>query len=223
MSANPMLMFRDLQTNTVGRELPTRPAQRSAPRTDKEQNRAKASGSGYQTHQYTKDKGKGKETEVREPSSYDDPGKQGDRQDTPSTENTLDLVEDVAMESAKEIEAESRTLQPPQVHSAPMLSDVHQEHHSASRVLVVKPAIMEATGPVFKHGPKESILIKLLDEATIARFNVKDFLCNTDITLKFGQLLDRSPQIRAQLTRYLQAKVPSRKGRRKPINTMAVV
>ncbi|TAQ83558.1 hypothetical protein B7494_g8119 [Chlorociboria aeruginascens] len=61
---------------------------------------------------------------------------------------------------------------------------------------------------------KDSIPIKLVDETALTRFDIAGFLCNTDITLKFGQLLDRSPQIRAQLARHLQAKVPSRKKRR---------
>jgi hypothetical protein len=42
-------------------------------------------------------------------------------------------------------------------------------------------------------GPKESVPIKLILESFIERFNVAGFLYNTDITIKFGQLLNRLP------------------------------
>ena len=71
--------------------------------------------------------------------------------------------------------------------------------------------------------PKESIPIKLIEEAQIDRFDVVDFLANTGITLSIGQLLDRSPQCRAQLARLLQSSVPSRKPRRRnAVQAMAV-
>jgi FAD/FMN-containing dehydrogenase len=47
------------------------------------------------------------------------------------------------------------------------------------------------------------VKFKDVRSAFIAATHVGEFLCNTDITLKFEQLLDRSPQIRAQLARYL--------------------
>jgi len=96
---------------------------------------------------------------------------------------------------------------------------VNDESPSAKKV-----HFQQSASQTFKTAPKnkDSIPIRLVEDTTLSRFDVANFLCGTDITMKFGQLLDRSPQIRAQLARYLQSKVPSRRHGKKQRAAMSV-
>ncbi|RDW83190.1 hypothetical protein BP5796_04681 [Coleophoma crateriformis] len=68
---------------------------------------------------------------------------------------------------------------------------------------------------------KETIPIKLIDTA-VTRSDAAGFLRDTGISLKSGQLLDRSPQNRARPARYLQPNPGNRKGRRHLMTADAV-
>jgi hypothetical protein len=59
--------------------------------------------------------------------------------------------------------------------------------------------------------PKETIPINLASGRE--RFDIREFLYNTHITMPIYQLLDRSPQIRAQMAKQLQSSRATRRGK----------
>ena len=93
------------------------------------------------------------------------------------------------------------------------------------RQLNRRRAVIEAyeTSPTSpKHsydGPKETIAINMAKDRN--RFQITKFL-DTPITLPIWQLLDRSPQIRAQLARAMASSKPSRRGKRTTVAVLSI-
>jgi hypothetical protein len=67
------------------------------------------------------------------------------------------------------------------------------------------PLLLPETNKSKRTAPRDTRPICLMQEKNVARFDVGDLLRATDVTLPIAQLLDRSPQIRTQLARYLKA------------------
>lgn len=63
-----------------------------------------------------------------------------------------------------------------------------------------------------RAAPKDSVPITCMENRE--RFDISDFLRKQTVTMTFDQLLDRSPQIRAQLARWMSSSVPTRRGRK---------
>ena len=66
-------------------------------------------------------------------------------------------------------------------------------------------------GNPLKEGPKETVPINMARDRN--RFSVDSFL-DVPVTMPIWQLLDRSPQVRAQLARAMASLKPTRRGRR---------
>ena len=68
-------------------------------------------------------------------------------------------------------------------------------------------------------GPKETVAINMAKDRS--RFQVSDFL-DAPVTLPIWQLLDRSPQIRAQLARAMASSKPSRRGKKATVAVLSM-
>jgi hypothetical protein len=223
---NPIILCRDpstriieKQANPVGIEKQANPVERTRPCTDRPTTRASASGAPHEPPRVNKGKNRALDEVHTSQSSQGtvmQSNSQNNRYFSPTVEddsNRITEVDDI-MED-EDIHIERGLTLPVQDHEA--LKAPQRQTKTAQSDPPVVPGASAASS-----GPKESVPIKLISESSIQRFNIAGFLCDTDITLKFGQLLDRSLQIRAQLARYLQAKVPSRRGRRRQPQVMAV-
>lgn len=69
------------------------------------------------------------------------------------------------------------------------------------------------------EGPKETVAINMAKDRS--RFQVSEFL-DAPVTLPIWQLLDRSPQIRAQLARAMASSKPSRRGKRATVAVLSM-
>lgn len=73
-----------------------------------------------------------------------------------------------------------------------------------------------ATGPSTQpKKDKDTIPIRIIKAGQLKRYDIADTLCGWQVHMSMAQLLDRSPQIRTQLVRYLQSDKPLRRPKRR--------
>lgn len=79
-------------------------------------------------------------------------------------------------------------------------------------LLRLKDQLKEALNAKGKR--KDTIPVRLFGDDEKGRFNIRDWLRNTDVTMTVGQLMDRSPQIRSQMYHELGLADRGQRGRR---------
>ncbi|KAF6238733.1 hypothetical protein HO173_003239 [Letharia columbiana] len=103
-----------------------------------------------------------------------------------------------------------RFIDPPMPSLPPSLEPQRKLNRQRAMVETYEAQPLSSSEP--QHdGPQETVAINIAKDRE--RFQVSQFL-NAPVTLPIWQLLDRSPQIRAQLARAMASSKPSRRGRK---------